>query len=277
MEQYRRRRYGQKKKTYFLRSKFFWFGILFFLLFAGLFYFFVFSSFFQINEIKISGNKRVSNESVINYLNGKLEKNLFFFKTKSIFLVKLKLLEKEALKEFPVISDAFLKRKLPDEINLQITEREAMGNWCVQEECYLIDKEGIIFEKERNEQKLTIISEFSSQNISLGEPILNKEIIQGIVDINQGLREGSCKLDIITFSLAEGNNKLTVKIKDNWEIYFDPQKFLQDQLFNLGLVLKEKIPQEKLGDLEYIDLRFGNKVYFKYKDQPESVNFENKD
>lgn len=277
MERYRRKRYGQKSKAHFLRSKFFWFGILFSLLFAGLFYFFIFSPFFQIDRIKISGNKRIPNESIINYLNGKLEKNIFFLKTKSIFLVRPKLLRKEVLKEFPAASEAFLKRRFPSEINVQVTEREAVGNWRSQEECYLIDKEGILFEKGEEEQKLTIISESPFQNINLGEPIIDGEIIQGIIDINQELRGGSCKLDITAFSLADGASKLTVRIENNWEIYFNPQKSLQDQLFNLGLVLKEKIPQERLGDLEYVDLRFGNKVYFKYKDQPESIDFENKD
>lgn len=276
MGHYRYKKYRQKNKIHFLRSRFFWFGILFLLLLSSLFYFFIFSSVFQISTVQISGSKRIPAESIKNYLNSRLGKNIFSFQSKSIFLVNLKSLEKESLKEFPAISSIFLKRKLPDKVVVQITEREAIGNWCFQEEYYLIDKEGIAFEKGKDDKKLIITPEFNAISVNLGESVVDKGIVQGIIDINRELRDSS-KLDIAAFSLAGENHKLTVKIKDGWEIYFDPQKKLQDQLFNLTLVLKEKIPQERLGDLEYIDLRFGSKVYFKYKGQPESVNLENKD
>ena len=49
----------------------------------------------------------------------------------------------------------------------------------------------------------------------------------------------------------------------NFKVIFSLDNNVEDQILNLDLVLKEKISQEDLVGLEYIDLRFGNKVYFK--------------
>ena len=60
--------------------------------------------------------------------------------------------------------------------------------------------------------------------------------------------------------------KLTVLVEDNWEIYFDLEGDVDWQLTKLNAVLEEKIPKDRRGDLEYIELRFGNFAPYKYKD-----------
>jgi len=48
---------------------------------------------------------------------------------------------------------------------------------------------------------------------------------------------------------------------EGWKIYFEPKVGLREQVNNLFLVLREKFSDRT--KLEYIDLRFGNRVFYK--------------
>ncbi|EKD46470.1 MAG: hypothetical protein ACD_67C00227G0001, partial [uncultured bacterium] len=49
------------------------------------------------------------------------------------------------------------------------------------------------------------------------------------------------------------------------EIYFSMQFPLESAIDSLKVVLSKEIPEEKRGDVEYIDLRDENKVFYKFK------------
>jgi hypothetical protein len=63
------------------------------------------------------------------------------------------------------------------------------------------------------------------------------------------------------FQLPEkGSNEVRVVIDRGYSIYFNTQDDFDRQLANLKLVLNEKVKDKKIN---YIDLRFGNRVYIK--------------
>jgi len=60
---------------------------------------------------------------------------------------------------------------------------------------------------------------------------------------------------------------LDVKTSEGWEIYFNLKKDINWQLTELDFLLKERIPPDKKGNVEYIDLRFERIYIF-----PETYN-----
>jgi len=264
---YQHQKYRVKRRKSIFRNRFFWEGLLVLIFLGALFYFFFLSSVFQINEIKVSGNKRVSTESIQNVIGGQISEKIIFFQSESIFLVDFPKIKKVLLAEFPNIYEIYLKRKFPDIILVQIDEREAVANWCRGEDCFYLDKEGIIFERGKDEGKLIIRSETSEGELILGSEAVEKKIVDAVLEIQKELKE-DLGLAVNEFILPQEKHKLTVKMPEGWEIYFDTQREVSDQLFNLDLALKEKIPPEKRGNLEYVDLRFGNKVFFRYRLEP---------
>ena len=56
-----------------------------------------------------------------------------------------------------------------------------------------------------------------------------------------------------------------LKMGGDWYIYFDAAQPLESQLRNLELILANSIHPDRRKNLEYIDLRFGEKVYYKYR------------
>jgi cell division septal protein FtsQ len=224
-----------------------------------------FASFFNIKEIQILGNQKVSTEDIKQLVNEKIIRNFGKFSSKSIFLSNLKEAKASILNKFPQIEDINLKRKFPGSLIVEAKERTPVATFCPNSECFLIDKNGVVFEKTD-----VIFSEFpkikniqGKSNFSLGEKIIDEKILTFIPDVKSRLNE-KLKIDVEEFNVPS-LQRLNVKTKENWEIYFNLDGDLKWQTEKLILVLENEIPSEKRKDLEYIDLRF-SRVYYKYRE-----------
>lgn len=163
-----------------MKNKWFW-RLVLLLIFAGeVFYVVFFFSYFQIKEIKISGNQKVETGAVTNLV-----------RARSIFLVNSKKITDDILSSFPQIAEVKIDRKFPDRLNLTMREREAVANFCDNDRCFLIDKEGIIFESiSGGSQLIKILAETGSlQDFNLGENILEENIISLILEIEKKIKE----------------------------------------------------------------------------------------
>lgn len=235
MRKYRSRRY---KKSY--NIKFLWLGILFLVSLGALFYAVFLSSFFQIKEIRISGNEKVLTEEIAGFFGAG---NILFFDADETSRI--------ILEKFQKIANLNIKKELPDILIVQIEERKPVAVFFKDENHFFIDREGVIFEK---------ISEVSEDALIIkgDEKFVQKEMIEKILKINSKLKNdfGIPFEEILIVS----ERRLNVKTLEGWEIYFNPEGDLDWQLEELAILLKEKIPLEKRGNLEYIDLRF-EKIY----------------
>lgn len=267
-----------RKKKSILKNKFFWISVLILLVLGACFYFLLFSSFFQIKEINVSGNKKVPSENIKELVSEESNKKIFFLDSRNIFLINLKETSRKLLEKFPKIDQVNLKRKFPATIEVEIKERVAKGIWCQTETCFRLDKKGIIFEGAVvAEGELIIRSENEKTDIFLGKEIVKESSVEAILEIQKSLSE---QIEIKEFIISLDEKKLTIKVEEGWEAYFNLEESVSEQVFNLDLVLKEKIPPEERRNLEYIDLRFGNRVYFKHKDESaegESVDIVDED
>ncbi|MBU4299571.1 FtsQ-type POTRA domain-containing protein [Patescibacteria group bacterium] len=276
MKKYRKPHRVKKKKSIF-RSRFFWLFILILIFLGGIFYLISFSSFFQIKEIKILGNQKISSETLENSIKKEIVRKIVFYNSKSIFLAQLNKIQKNLLKEYPQAARADLKRIFPDKISLKIEERKPIAIFCPArqnfleenlsgqaEGCFFLDREGIIFEPSGGVSNGAGLPKIvgNIDSLNLGEKALESNYLEYILEIKGKLAENQ-KLKIKEFIPSE--KKLIVVTAEGWQIFFDPQGNIPDQILNLNLVLNEKIPPEKRGNLEYIDLRFGNKAYLKYR------------
>ena len=262
-----RKPYRIKKKKSIFRNRFFWLGILILIVFIGLFYFLVFSSFFQIKEIKISGNQKVLTEDLENTIQNQIVRNLFFFPTKSIFLVNLNKTKEAILGKFPQIIQISFKRKFPYTLEAKIEERKPVAVFDQGEKNFLLDKEGIIFEEVAEVgDYLKIKSSNQNQPLNLGDKVVEKELLLSILETGSKLRN-DFKIPLEEF-LVVSDERFNAKTLEGWEIYFNLKGDLSWQLTKLKADLEEEIPPERRKDLEYIELRFGNFAPYKYRESP---------
>lgn len=264
MKKYRVRKFHRPKKriiVLILKSRAFWLFVLFLLFLGTASYFLFFTDYLKIKNIDISGNSRISSNEIAGIANQELSSNFLGVIPKNILLADLKKIDDEIIRKFPLVSKADVKRKLFNSLSVNIEERTAVALWCKDQDCFSIDKEGVVFEK--GGESSFIIRE--NNDINIGENVISEDSLKNILEIYNKVREVSIK----EISISDAG-KITAKTSYGWNIYFS-EGDIASQIVNLNLVLENKIPPESRGNLEYIDLRFGNKVFYK------SIGAENKD
>ena len=273
MKKYRKP-YRIKKKKSIFRNRFFWLGILILIVFIGLFYFLVFSSFFQIKEIKISGNsafaealadrQKISVENIQEVIEKEIEQRVLFLPSKSIFLADFPKIKAKISEIFPQIAQINCKREFPDTLTVTIEERKPTAVFNQEDLYFFLDKEGIIFENTlAGGQLIKIKKAVKDKELKLGDRVLEKELISAILEIESKL-ENDLKIPIEEV-LVVSDERINIKTSDGWEIYLNPKGDIEWQLTKLRVDLEEEIPQERRKDLEYIELRFGNFAPYKYR------------
>lgn len=252
-----------KRKRSIFRNRFFWITLLILFFSGAIFYFIVFSSLFQIKETKIVGNEKIQTKDIENFIGEKINQRLLFFPARNIFLINLKEIVSAFLEKFPQAEQINLKRKLPATLIAEIQERLAVGVWCQNEKCFFIDKTGVIFEEGPQDHELVIRFQDKKESFSFGQQIIKESQLLSILEIKEKLKT-NLKITPKEFFIPN-DERINVKTIDGWEIYFDVRSNIDWQLTKLTLVLEKEIPPEKRGNLEYIDLRFGNLAPYKYR------------
>ncbi|XOB41861.1 MAG: cell division protein FtsQ/DivIB [Candidatus Nealsonbacteria bacterium] len=268
--------YRIKKKKSIFRNRFFWIAILVLIIFGGIFYLVCFSSTFQVKDTEISGNQKIQTQDIENLIKEKINKKLLFFPTKSIFLIDSNEIVRSLSEKFLQADSVILKRRLPATLIVEIQERLPLGVWCQAlpsfpsenlggqaENCFYVDREGIIFEENPSKTEFIIKSQEQRTQAFLGEKVIEKVLLESIFEIQRKLKE-NLKIDIKEIIILE-KEKINAQTSEDWEIYFDPTGDINWQLTKLSLVLEKEIPPERRKDLEYIELRFGNFAPYKYK------------
>lgn len=263
-KRYFKKPYKIRKKKSIFSYRFFWLGLLAIIIKGGFFYLIFFSVWFQITEIEIKGNIKIYEQTVQELIQLQIEQQIGFWDTKSIFLVNLKEINKTLLIKFPLIEEVEVKKNFPDVLIVKIKERKPVAVFYQQGQKFFIDKHGVIFYSiNEPHQYLEIESLLLTEELKLGKKILDKKLIEQILEIEQQTK----KIDVFfKKTLIVSDERLNVKTLENWEIYFNLKDDILRQTFHLNLILDEKIPLEKRKNLEYIDLRFSPRVFFRYRD-----------
>lgn len=259
----RSKRRGIRKRTALYKNKSFWGFLLGVVVGGAAVYVFIYSDIFQVKKIEISGNQKVLSENLQSAIEPLLERKIIR-ETKSLFLVNVKEIEKKIIKEFPELEIVNLKRKLPGILIVEAEERRKVLMLCqslnrsISDDCFSVDKEGVAFERTNGKEGILVYVE--KDRISLGERAIEKEELLSILDVYKGLEKNE-SIGIDKLFLFE--NRFVVLTTNGFDIYFNLDNDISDQIFNLSLVLEEEIFPQKNKNLEYIDLRFNNRVYYK--------------
>lgn len=262
---------------------------------AGFFYFLFYSDFFKIQDIDIidisqgSENRGIASiapsarslamTTLVKQASD--QKRFYIFSQNNIFILNKNQLEEKILTKYN-FEELKIFKKLPNKLKIKIKEKlpflilnYAGSHWFLDREGRILEE---VIEEKIKENNLPLVSTgyslTSSANpkIFIKQKIFTEERVDFIKKIFLGLLsiipsswgerpEGA--IDRISWFIVPSQKepKLIVKTSEGWEIYFDSLGDPKSQLQNLEIILKEKI-KENRKNLKYIDLRFGEKVYY---------------
>lgn len=249
----------KRKKSFFENNIVYGGFFLFSIFFLGT-YLFLFHPLFQVTSVTVDNSPNIDEGKLIEYINQKVEKKLFFLRSKSIFFLSEKKIRKEVLSQVSTIKDITIEKVFPGEIKVGLLERNPVAVWCKEtntKHCYYIDKEGVAFQKTENigGGYLLIIRDIMR---FAGDDVITENYINNLFFLINELRKIKIELNYVDLTRE---NTIKIVTKNGWSILFSLENN-KVELNNLKLIL-EKIGEEKVKNLDYIDLRFGDRIYYK--------------
>ncbi|MFA5188310.1 MAG: FtsQ-type POTRA domain-containing protein [Patescibacteria group bacterium] len=251
----------------------------------GCLYFFIFSNFYNITNIEISGNQIISTDDMLDLTGSYLSVNkLFIFKNRNIFLFN-KNEFKNKVEEVILLSDLKIEKVLPNTIRLTLKEKNAAIKWITNNQEYLADNNGQIIkryykltmpkifsiieqapiESQATNDNFIKVTNSANDEVNLGDKVLRPEDVLFILDLQKAL---SAKDYLQPQSLTVPNNwpkYISVGLNNGTKIYFNLTDSLETQINRLNLIIDQKIKKSNLSGVDYIDLRLGESVYYKMK------------
>ena len=145
-------------------------------------------------------------------------------------------------------------------------ERKPLGVFCnsfTAEECFLIDQNGIIFEPSlKDYNNMTIVRKsLDLKQAVAGEKIIAENIMSAILKIKNNL-ENNLQINIEEIIISSPL-KIDITTNEKWKIYFNLESDIDMQIIRLSLLLNSEIPEGDRKNLQYVDLRFKDKAYYK--------------
>jgi len=268
----RKRRKQKEKRSVFFRVAFYFLLVAF----TGVtIYVFIFSPFLQIKNINLAGVEDIRYEEISEELLFLLKGEYFGFISKNNFiLISKKKVKNNLTEKFKKISKVEIEKIFPDTIKIKITERKALLLWCSGGPCYIVDEKGYAFSgvnfesPEIKENNLIRLADVSAKSVNLGEKVLNEDYIDFVLSLTEEIKKEAL---IDTFDEYQTTCRVAEEIKikttEGWDIYFSGKINAKQSVRTLRTFLEKEMNEEKRKNLEYIDLRAENKVYYKFKDE----------
>lgn len=232
--------------------------ILFILLLQSIFQ----APLWRLRKIVVNGHESYGQQDIIDFVMPNLEQKRFLiFQNNNFFLFNSNHLENELVGHFN-LEQARVSKSFPRTIKITIKEKTSQFVWQKNGARFLLDARAQVIGQSNNDNNQLIILDDQRSY----QPSGDKDIF----------RED--EINLIQTLISAWNDKLdnlvkisSIRIDDNWSLWqigtnfgysvkINPQDDLNSQLDNLYQLLK---PGNVVGtDINYIDLRFGDKAYF---------------
>ena len=214
----------------------------------------------RIKNIELNNNNDLGIEEVQEFILNELTvTKFFFFQKNNYFLVPIEDLDEQLVLKYN-LEEVELEKKWPNTLKITVKEKSSHFIWQKDDLIYLLDATGLLNRQiSILDDKYLVLDDKRNLRPS-GEQIFTDQEINIINQIYLNW------MDMIASKAKL--NKITIyndwSIELNTEVGFyvklDKDQDIQEQLNNLKAVLEENITGV---DVDYIDVRFGDKVYFK--------------
>lgn len=236
---------------------------IFFLLVAGASYLIQIPQ-LQINEIRFSGLEALVKEELTSAIWKQLEgKYIFIFPRRTIVMADTSAIAGGLKKTFPRIKNISVRKIFPHTLEISVEERRAFGILCGRSQCAYIDASGFAYETAPDSTGSLIMKIRSDlDEVKIGSQTFAGTLMELMIFLKEELHR-AVDLEVIGYEISQKTpREIRVVTNDGFSILFNREDDFKNVFRVLKTILYEEIKERKSG-LEYIDLRFGNKVFYK--------------
>jgi len=280
---------NKQSRSYFvqrrhLRLKIYFYIILILLISGLIVYFLFFSNYSEIKDIKISkitDYKLISEQELTEMIDPLIKKRGLIFSQKHILIFKTDDL-KEIMTNDSRINVFSVEKDWPNTLIIKIAESKPVASlisFANNKNSYLNSQGQVIYastnvdfttpneaKKNENEAKnevLPIFYDKTEVNLTdLGYVELLKNVL-GLINCDI-LSQNEIKAELVNITEKGSIFEVEIITHEKWRILINSEADFDQQIDNLTLTLKQKI--EDRNDLDYIDLRFGEIIWYTLKE-----------
>lgn len=249
-------------------------SLLAFLLVAGFLSWLSYRPVLQISEIIVQGNHVIADEDINAVADSVLDGKYFFFlfPRRNSLIYPEKDFEETLLDSFARIASVETSIRNFHSLVINIEEEKPFALWCREVEleessdCYFLNENGLIFARAPHftgNVFFRFYGDIAPKEHSIGErylPELNEfHRINLLIETVKKMG-----LQVIELHLLSDTDAALV-LEDGGRIIFGRNDSFSDVADNLRVVLASDTFRDKEFSVDYVDLRFGNKVYYKFK------------
>ncbi len=247
-------------------------AVIFAAVFAGVAAFFRIP-YFQVEKIEIIGKSLINGDDLTDVIKAKMEGKYFgLFPKANIFIMPKEKILAELTEEFKRIKKISLDKKYFGAIAVKIEERKNAVLFCEKEDCAYADENGFVFEKSPYFSGAVFLKLIDQRNLDSGENAKKIDDYFGTNLIEENEFKKILEFAGLVVKIGGGIKEVVLKKENVYEFYTQEgwKTILNDKnepksvYLNLITALDANI-KDKRARLDYIDLRLGNKIYFKYK------------
>ena len=276
LRELRHRRYSKRRRLVVLL------GLLFLVMVAGFIYFARYPK-FQLTKVVVSGNKIIDSEEVVNFTDTILDGDyLYIVPRRNAFLYPKNIIVKSLALKFPRFRNISVYRTSYNTLLVTVTEVRGRALWCgtniagldTNSPCYFTDETGKIVSSAPNYSGNVYPRFFGGaildNNINpVGKTFVSTEQFQNLINFADQITALGLPVKAISVG-TQNDDSLTIDLGSGKTALI---RFLADAKYSilagnlsaaLGKdVLKSALEKDK-SNLQYFDLRFTNKVYYKF-------------
>lgn len=241
----------------------------------------------SITAVRVNGAEKIDPSIIETYVDSQLrQESLRYISPRNIFAYPKESLEQGIVASFPRVKAASLSRDsvFSQTLDVTISERSPFALWCASTlvvedtsdvpagpDCYALDDTGFIF----TASATSTHGEFAAPYIFAGgvtdNPIGTRFIpgqFPSILALLRVMQQSTSLIPTRVEVLPEQD--FNVSLEQGFYVKLSFGQEAQTIARNLNLVLSSDALRDRVSDIEYIDLRFGNRVYYKMKGEEQT-------
>lgn len=227
------------------------------------------AGFMQVKNFSVSGLSTISENSVLNMASSFISGNKFVLvpKSNTLFLSDSGL--SEYLKNsFGGIAKVDVNKNIfTGEVDINITERTPDFLWCGSS-CFLMSKDGLVYEQVGENGQAQYPDKIVLRGVLGDDPLLQNFASSDQMNVYESAVEKFSSEDIKINSISVDSEDRAIAETSIGNVIFSPEeKDTYSLAHRVKLLLQEVRLKNPNAHFEYIDARFGNKLFYKLDSQ----------
>ncbi|MBI4133878.1 MAG: FtsQ-type POTRA domain-containing protein [Candidatus Terrybacteria bacterium] len=227
--------------------------------------------FLRVTEVRVLGAHAVSASAIEAVVREELSGNEFLVIPRdNLLFVSAGRIRETLAREFGGLLDIRVNREFPKRLGITVSERDLWGIACdevprngVSGHCFYLDRDGTTYEEVSGVSGWLLPVIYLNRTVAEGASAVPSELIS-LFDRSRdalgGIHEQLLSMTVATATPGD----VRLRVAKGWELLITSDREPVEWAKMLKTLLEDEIG-ERAGRLDYLDLRFGNKAFYKFR------------